>query len=74
MKRSARRAAVATLGQAALLGLIPAMLTFTLSELAPDEDQGLIFILASAPQPSGLVSRRLRASCRREWSRSSIST
>ncbi|MBJ2242043.1 MULTISPECIES: multidrug efflux RND transporter permease subunit [unclassified Pseudomonas] len=38
-----------------ILGLIPAMLTFTLSELAPDEDQGLIFILASAPQPSNLA-------------------
>lgn len=38
-----------------VLGLIPAMLTFTLSELAPDEDQGLIFILSSAPQPTNLA-------------------
>ncbi|MBC3301661.1 multidrug efflux RND transporter permease subunit [Pseudomonas sp. SWRI18] len=37
-----------------VLGLIPVMLMFTLSELAPDEDQGLIFILSNAPQPTNL--------------------
>ncbi|VVN91646.1 multidrug efflux RND transporter permease subunit [Pseudomonas fluorescens] len=38
-----------------ILGLIPVMLMFTLSELAPDEDKGLIFILSSAPQPTNLA-------------------
>lgn len=38
----------------AVLALIPLMLMFTQTELAPDEDQGLIFMLATAPQTSNL--------------------
>lgn len=38
-----------------VLCLIPAMLKFTLSELAPDEDKGLIFILSNAPQATNLA-------------------
>lgn len=38
-----------------VLCLIPIMLKFTLAELAPDEDKGFIFILASAPQPTNLA-------------------
>ncbi|MHA6492672.1 multidrug efflux RND transporter permease subunit [Pseudomonas borbori] len=34
--------------------LIPVLLSFTKSELAPEEDQGIIFMLASAPQPTNL--------------------
>ena len=34
--------------------LIPLLLKFTKSELAPDEDQGIIFMMASAPQPTNL--------------------
>jgi len=34
--------------------LIPVLLKFTKSELAPDEDQGVVFIMASAPQPTNL--------------------
>ncbi|MGH8355522.1 MAG: efflux RND transporter permease subunit, partial [Pseudomonas sp.] len=36
--------------------LIPLLLhpMFTKSELAPDEDQGIVFIMASAPQPTNL--------------------
>lgn len=37
-----------------VLCLIPVLLTFTKSELAPDEDQGIIFMLANAPQPTNL--------------------
>ncbi len=39
-----------------VLGLIPVLLNpmFTKSELAPDEDQGIIFMMASAPQPTNL--------------------
>ncbi|MCQ4314185.1 multidrug efflux RND transporter permease subunit [Pseudomonas stutzeri] len=37
-----------------VLGLIPALLKFTESELAPDEDQGIIFMMASAPQTANL--------------------
>ncbi len=37
-----------------VLGLIPALLTFTESELAPEEDQGIIFMMASAPQTANL--------------------
>jgi multidrug efflux pump len=37
-----------------VLCLIPVLLKFTKSELAPDEDQGIIFMLASAPQPTNL--------------------
>ncbi|KJZ41275.1 multidrug efflux RND transporter permease subunit [Pseudomonas fluorescens] len=37
-----------------VLCLIPVLLKFTKSELAPDEDQGIIFMMASAPQPTNL--------------------
>ncbi|WP_271409065.1 multidrug efflux RND transporter permease subunit [Pseudomonas sp. Q1-7] len=37
-----------------VLCLIPVLLTFTKSELAPDEDQGIVFIMAKAPQPTNL--------------------
>ena len=37
-----------------VLCLIPLLLKFTKSELAPDEDQGIIFMMASAPQPANL--------------------
>lgn len=39
---------------AIVLGLIPVLLSFTNSELAPEEDQGIIFMMASAPQTSNL--------------------
>jgi len=35
--------------------LIPAMLALTTSELAPDEDQGVIFMLTQAPQSANLA-------------------
>lgn len=37
-----------------VLGLIPVLLKFTESELAPEEDQGIIFMMASAPQTANL--------------------
>ncbi|MNQ43568.1 Multidrug efflux pump subunit AcrB [compost metagenome] len=37
-----------------VLCLIPALLKFTKSELAPDEDQGIVFIMSKAPQPTNL--------------------
>jgi multidrug efflux pump len=37
-----------------VLCLIPVLLKFTQSELAPDEDQGIIFMMANAPQPTNL--------------------
>ncbi|CRM73877.1 multidrug efflux RND transporter permease subunit [Pseudomonas salomonii] len=37
-----------------VLCLIPVFLTFTKAELAPSEDQGIIFMMASAPQPTNL--------------------
>ena len=37
-----------------VLCLIPVLLKFTQSELAPDEDQGIIFMIATAPQPTNL--------------------
>ena len=37
-----------------VLCLIPVLLMFTRSELAPDEDQGVIFMMATAPQPTNL--------------------
>lgn len=37
-----------------VLGLIPVLLMFTESELAPEEDQGIIFMMASAPQTANL--------------------
>ncbi|MDD0973144.1 multidrug efflux RND transporter permease subunit [Pseudomonas fontis] len=37
-----------------VLCLIPIFLKFTKSELAPDEDQGIIFMMATAPQPTNL--------------------
>ncbi|WP_044873615.1 multidrug efflux RND transporter permease subunit [Pseudomonas sp. LFM046] len=37
-----------------VLCLIPVLLKFTKAELAPDEDQGIVFIMAKAPQPTNL--------------------
>ncbi|WP_439859547.1 multidrug efflux RND transporter permease subunit [Pseudomonas sp. MBLB4136] len=37
-----------------ILCLIPVLLKFTESELAPEEDQGIIFMIANAPQPTNL--------------------
>ena len=37
-----------------VLCLIPVLLMFTKSELAPDEDQGIIFMMATSPQPTNL--------------------
>ncbi len=37
-----------------VLCLIPVLLMFTRSELAPDEDQGIIFMMSTAPQPTNL--------------------
>ncbi|MGV8919635.1 MAG: multidrug efflux RND transporter permease subunit [Pseudomonas sp.] len=37
-----------------VLCLIPVLLKFTKSELAPNEDQGIIFMLATAPQTANL--------------------
>ncbi len=37
-----------------VLGLIPVLLKFTESELAPEEDQGIIFMMASSPQTANL--------------------
>ncbi|OEC47182.1 acriflavine resistance protein B [Pseudomonas sp. 1D4] len=34
--------------------LIPVLMMFTKSELAPDEDQGIVFLMAKAPQPTNL--------------------
>ncbi|WP_277051703.1 multidrug efflux RND transporter permease subunit [Zestomonas thermotolerans] len=39
---------------AIVLLLIPALLSFTQSELAPEEDQGVVFLFANAPQPTNL--------------------
>jgi multidrug efflux pump len=39
---------------AIVLCLIPLLLMFTEKELAPDEDQGIVFLIATAPQPSNL--------------------
>ncbi|WP_421682250.1 multidrug efflux RND transporter permease subunit [Stutzerimonas urumqiensis] len=37
-----------------VLALIPVFLMFTNSELAPEEDQGIVFMMASAPKPTNL--------------------
>ncbi|TBV15310.1 multidrug efflux RND transporter permease subunit [Stutzerimonas kirkiae] len=37
-----------------ILALIPLLLMFTQSELAPEEDQGVVFMMAKAPQPTNL--------------------
>ncbi|CAD5107832.1 multidrug efflux RND transporter permease subunit [Zestomonas carbonaria] len=37
-----------------VLLLIPVLLKFTQSELAPEEDQGIVFLMAKAPQPTNL--------------------
>lgn len=37
-----------------VLCLIPLFLMFSKNELAPDEDQGIIFMMATAPQPANL--------------------
>lgn len=37
-----------------VLCLIPVLLKFTQSELAPNEDQGVIFMMATSPQPTNL--------------------
>jgi multidrug efflux pump len=39
---------------AIVLCLIPLLLMFTEKELAPDEDQGIVFLIATAPQPTNL--------------------
>ena len=39
---------------AIVLLLIPLLLMFTEKELAPDEDQGIVFLMATAPQPTNL--------------------
>ncbi len=39
---------------AIVLCLIPLLVSFTQRELAPDEDQGIIFMMASAPQTANL--------------------
>lgn len=39
---------------AVVLCLIPVFLMFTQSELAPDEDQGIIFLMSTAPQTTNL--------------------
>ncbi|MFB4393911.1 MULTISPECIES: multidrug efflux RND transporter permease subunit [unclassified Pseudomonas] len=39
---------------AIVLCLIPLLLMFTQSELAPEEDQGVIFMMSSSPQPANL--------------------
>lgn len=39
---------------AIVLCLIPLLLIFTEKELAPDEDQGIVFLMATAPQPTNL--------------------
>jgi multidrug efflux pump len=39
---------------AIVLCLIPLLLMFTEKELAPDEDRGIVFLIASAPQTSNL--------------------
>ncbi|RWU22261.1 multidrug efflux protein [Pseudomonas alkylphenolica] len=37
-----------------VLCLIPVFMMFSKNELAPDEDQGIIFMMATAPQPTNL--------------------
>ncbi|CAK14009.1 multidrug efflux RND transporter permease subunit [Pseudomonas entomophila] len=37
-----------------ILGLIPVLLKFTQSELAPNEDQGVIFMMSNSPQTANL--------------------
>jgi multidrug efflux pump len=37
-----------------MLCLIPVLLKFTRNELAPDEDQGMIFMMSSSPQTANL--------------------
>lgn len=37
-----------------ILCLIPVLLKFTQNELAPNEDQGVIFMMSSSPQPANL--------------------
>ncbi|WP_394560804.1 multidrug efflux RND transporter permease subunit [Aquipseudomonas alcaligenes] len=37
-----------------VLCLIPVLLMFSKNELAPDEDQGIVFLFANAPQPTNL--------------------
>lgn len=39
---------------AIVLCLIPLLLMFSEKELAPDEDQGIVFLIATAPQPTNL--------------------
>ncbi|MBB6339894.1 multidrug efflux pump [Pseudomonas fluvialis] len=37
-----------------VMALIPALLKFSKSELAPEEDQGIVFLISNAPQTSNL--------------------
>ena len=39
---------------ALVFALIPVQLSYTESELAPDEDQGIVFLMANSPQTSNL--------------------
>src|SRR3546814_13438388 len=48
-----------------VLLLIPVLIMFSKSELAPDEDQGIIFMMANAHQPTNQIGRA--SSREREW-------
>ncbi len=37
-----------------VMALIPVLLSFTQSELAPEEDQGIVFMMTQSPQPTNL--------------------
>ncbi|VXD05003.1 Uncharacterized transporter HI_0895 [Pseudomonas sp. 8Z] len=37
-----------------VMALIPALLSFSKNELAPDEDQGIVFMMSQSPQPTNL--------------------
>ncbi|MGE8501278.1 MAG: multidrug efflux RND transporter permease subunit [Pseudomonas sp.] len=37
-----------------VMALIPVLLAFTQSELAPEEDQGIVFMMTQSPQPTNL--------------------
>lgn len=37
-----------------VMALIPALLSFSKNELAPDEDQGIVFMMTQSPQPTNL--------------------
>ncbi|WP_322981351.1 multidrug efflux RND transporter permease subunit [Pseudomonas sp. C11] len=37
-----------------VMALLPALLSFSKNELAPDEDQGIVFMMTQSPQPTNL--------------------